>query len=57
MVISFSVFALFAVLSKILQMLYFNHMFMVSTHENIEDLSEKIHLKDMFIDVIKKKRR
>lgn len=55
--ISLSVVTLFAAVSKIMQLLCLNYMFMISTHENIEELSEKMQLKNMFVDVIKKKRR
>lgn len=55
--ISLSVVIIFAGLSKMMQLLCLNYMFLISTHENIEELSEKIQLKNMFVDVIKKKRR
>lgn len=55
--ISLSVVTLFAAVSKMMQLLCLNYMFMISTHENIEELSEKMQLKNMFVEVIKKKRR
>lgn len=48
-------FVIFAAISKMLQLLYSNYIFMISTHENIEELSEKMHLKNMFVEVMKRK--
>lgn len=55
--IAFTMFFVFTAISIMLKLLYSSYIFLTSTHENIEELSEKIHLKNMFVEVVKKKRR
>lgn len=55
--ISFTIVTIFLVLSKTLQLLHFCYMVMVSTYRNTEELLEKMDSQDMFVEVIKKKRK
>lgn len=56
-IIGVTMFFIFTAISIMLQLLYSNYIFMISTHDNIEELSGKMDLKNMFVEVIKKKRR
>ena len=55
--VGFLIFILFTAIAKNMQLQYMNHIFMTLTHENMKDLSDKVDIKNIVVDVMKKKRK